>query len=260
MASSQTPPQQTTICVHIFSALTEMLFIFSQLMLGIHLISVSKSTLLPFNSSPLLHILHDTLFFSLLLYSMLLFVAFNLNLSVHALAMRMGLFSIHKISRTPLLIVALHVLGLLVHCLIFTLTREWPFSLHNVWDHSNDRLDIARIFDVVLCTALREELVHRGLLFLAMFRHVNPANYTRSEVGRDAKQSVSALKRCVALGEFVGRRFLARVRVCAGVCGRLWCRCIIRCAWWRRARSGSRLCSMRSTMRFPCLWTARAMM
>ena len=187
--------QQTPLCVHIISAFFEIMFVVSELVVGIHFISLTKSKLIPFNhqSNQALNILFDSFAYILLLRFIIFSVAFNIGLSTKTVAKRLGLNAMSNITKMVFIIFCLHCLGVIVNLILFSFCDEWLFTLSNITDSSGDRFDFYRIFDLLICSPIREEIVHRGLIFLILWRRVNPTN----------NDKLIAIKRCMLISAII---------------------------------------------------------
>ena len=208
---STTPQtQQTPIGVHIATAISEIIMIFSEFMIGLYLIGYLKSILLPFNhSNHILEILFDTLSNLILLQIVIFTVAFNIGLNTKTVIIRMGLTTnkLYKnLSKMIPIIFILHILGMIVNYVLFTMYNKWLFTLENIMDPFTGNLNYYRIFDLFICSPFREEIVHRGLIFLLLYRHVNPMNYTTSNPNRNSnynKSNLIAIKSCMIISGIV---------------------------------------------------------
>eukprot|EP01084_Bolivina_argentea_P144271 253171_1 len=195
--------QQTPIGVHITTAITEIIFVVSELMCGIVCISYLKSLILPFNNSnQLLEILFDSLSYTLLITFIIFTVAYNIGLNIKTVIIRMGLYQITNISNIVFIIFIFHCLGIGVNYALFTYYNKWLFTVSNIIDPLSNTFNYYRMFDLFICTPIREEIVHRGLIFLLLYRHVNPMNYTNRNSNYN-KSNLIAIKRCIIISGIV---------------------------------------------------------
>eukprot|EP01083_Nonionella_stella_P013247 37327_1 len=203
------PPQtqQTPLHIHIVSALSEIMFIVSELMLGIPCINFIQSQWLPFDrTNYVMHILFDACAYILLITFIIWSVAFNIKLKMYTIIIRLGLNKTNTISVMVGIILVLHCLGLLVNYALFTYYNEWLFTMSNITDSfNNNSLNYYRMFDLFICSPIREEIVHRGLVFLLLYRHVNPMNYSHNQQRNSnyTKSNLIAVQRTIIVSGIV---------------------------------------------------------
>jgi len=152
--------------------------IFSIFVLGLHGVEYSKTLFFSLNPNPFLLILHDILANTIVLLFLTFIVAFNLRQNIKKMFVKLGLDRTHSLSEMVPIIAFLHCIGMLINVLLFWYHDRWLFTLSNIWDPFVDGIDYHKVFYSLICCPIREEMVYRGLFYLLIYRHVNPANFT----------------------------------------------------------------------------------
>ena len=205
--STTSTSTQTPIGVHISTALLEIGFLVSEFMIGQQVVNHLKSFVILPSHTNYFHILEVFLnvLGNILLIQFIIFtVAFNLGISSRTVIIRMGLDKPLNISKMVIVILILHIFGVGVNYVLFTMYDKWLFTLDNILDPFTGTWHYSRIISLCIISPITEEIVHRGLVFLLLYRHVNPMNYSgQIRNSNYNKSNLVAIKRCMIISGVV---------------------------------------------------------